>query len=236
MHLATQSPVADTTRARRDLGWVPRARAFGERGRGSAGGRADELANAPLPAAEGGRVQSLYRQALDYFGACVSVIPAQGWQEPAPLETQVVDVVAAAARDQYRLALITGGASVDEAARMVPRDPLGIDRADGWALAHQQGELALAGGTARPGGLGQEVGDVLAAVNGLVVRGWSVSQALEAPPPLPPDLGQFMAEQWFASSGLGWLTGDPEADKQFARWLEQSSLAARSIGGTSSAS
>ena len=184
--LARSGPVIETGRARRDLGAAPPPVTASEE-------------PTPAPPPQRPRFAPAYLAALEYFDKCVAGIGEAEWGLAAWPRTSVRQLVALAAQDQYRLALLLEGRDDQEVERELPGDPLGVEPADGWALAAERGRLALEAGP-HPGSPDPDELVFEEAAN-LVVRGWYLARAVDGPSSLDPELLGFLREA-AASSGV----------------------------------
>jgi UDP-glucose 4-epimerase len=147
VELLARTPDIDTTRAQRELGWVPRHSATSIVDEWIA--RLDPSSACPPeddPPATAPQVdlRSLYLASLDFFSRAVHAVHDDQWQHATAEEGLCVwQLVASVARAQYRLALAVRGYDDERIEAELPGDPLGIARADGWDLAAERGVLAL---------------------------------------------------------------------------------------------
>jgi UDP-glucose 4-epimerase len=194
LRLASASPVVDSLRAERELGWSPASppdRIIGQ----WAARRANRGPRASTQ--DAGTVSRVaaptqYEAGLHYFGQCVEAIRGEEWEKDAWPSATVAQIVAAAARDQYRVVLILEGVDEQEAERQLPADPLGDERSHGWKLAARRGQQAVreeAGDPSTRELWPERDAETLAtAATDLVVRGWCVSRTIADPPPLDAGL------------------------------------------------
>lgn len=142
------------------------------------------------------KAKDVYERTLSFFDdQVVSIVEAE-WHKDVLESVDVRQLVASAARAQYCPAYQLEGRSRAEAENQLPRDPLGIDAADGWQLAPERARLALNGLT---GGGSLRVTHPQAArllrraAIQLLIRGWSVASAIDKPPSLDPQLAEVSA-------------------------------------------
>ena len=204
--LAGGTPLLDTSRAARELGFI----AVAPTGHVAAERLADVVtaSSSGTGAVSDFRAHALYQKAVDYFGGCVGEIGEDDWSRQAWPGTDLIGVVGAAAREQDELTLRVRGYTETEAKGVLPDDPLGIDRVAGWKLAVEQAQSALeerAGDLPKaPLGQASPLGQLLAAsAAGLVARGWCVERALDREPSLDAELSGFLGERLSAGPPPG---------------------------------
>lgn len=219
---AARSPALDTGRAKRELHWQATAQAVDvlDVVRGCVSDQALRAPGDPgttTPEADA-EAATLYEHALSYFDTCASGVSGEGWNAAAWSGAGVRDLVAQAARDQYRVALLVGGRSPEEAEHELPMDPLGVNPADGWRLASERARLALGSGNGDTIVLAPGTARLLRdAAFDLLVRGWAVARAAETSPFVPDDLAVFTREQALTSGTVE--PGDISLDELFASVL-----------------
>lgn len=175
VRLALAGPQLDTTRIREQLGWAPDrsvtelvdewATALSRRRRSigvpPAGGPTGTAQGSPPPGPEAASTPAAdhrryHDMAVRYFGRQVQGIGPDGWDRASGYRDWTVwQLVAAVARDQYRLALLVDpdGPGPAGVPAEIPDDPLGYARADGWALAAERATVALAAADAAADGV-----------------------------------------------------------------------------------
>jgi nucleoside-diphosphate-sugar epimerase len=204
--LAIRPQIMDTTRAERDLHWTiehPARSIVAEwsenleliKDRLETKGAVD-IAPAPTESTDMD-LGSLYVQALAYFGEKVHAIRDDQWGTTADEGLTVWQLVATIALDQYRVALAAHGDDDETIDAQLPGDPLGIAPADGWDLAAERGNLAVA----RPDGPLRVEDDFLhyrrleELVSHVIVEtvrgGSELGRVLGLDTPLPHELAQF---------------------------------------------
>ena len=198
IEILLRTPDIDTTRAEQELGWVARhpTTSMIEEWFKCLESTSSVPPKAGIPdTASPVDLRSLYLGSLDFFNQAVHAVHSEQWYDGTDEQgLRVWELVASAARAQYRIAFEVRGYDAERIERELPADPLGIARADGWDLAAERGESTL--DRLRSGDAGADTLQLSKRVEEVICEtvrlGSSLRRAIGIDEKPTPDLSEFL--------------------------------------------